>query len=260
MVPVCRHGWDHPRRCRKQTTCGPTGSVTSGSSPRVWGAARHVGRLDAVRGTIPTGAGSNRPRGPRKRPRWGHPSDAGGSSATTPSARRGRDRPRVCGSRPGWRRGRRCCRDHPPRVRRAGQVARRLGDGVGIIPASARSSSRCRPWPGQPWDHPRAGREQIHIFSLASSQGTSLAGAGSSRGGSRAGHSRRCGKQPTPAPPGKFERAHPRGRGEQDSSRLISSSVMGSSPQVRGADTGGHGGRGRVGIIPAGAGSSPTGT
>ena len=136
--------WDHPRACGEQRPDGIHITLRPGSSPRVRGAdVGQVGVGDQYR-IIPARAGS---------------SGCGTSPLLCPG-----DHPRACGEQVMPRRVRMPLPGSSPRVRGAGKSAHGLGDGRGIIPARAGSSSTRRRAATPSRDHPRACGEQDGVI------------------------------------------------------------------------------------------------
>ena len=217
-----RRPWDHPRVCGEQLRRLMPPSAYQEPSPRVRGAGR--GPMDQARfaGIIPRVCGEQF-----------HLTDTGKA---------------LMGS--------------SPRVRGAGHQAREPHHLRGIIPA--RAGSRRTPWSRRSWswDHPRAcGEQSIEDQVRVCAQGSSPRVRGAVRGNLAYEHS--AGIIPARAGSSHFctrcanlLRDHPRACGEQDQTFKVGTSLMGSSPRVRGAGVPFGIRRRRDGIIPARAGSS----
>ncbi len=213
---------DHPRGCGEQARLKVRCRPLPGPSPRVRGAAAPARPRPPRAGTIPAGAGSRLPAHRANAPNWDHP--------------------RGCGEQ-GRSRQRRAEAEGPsPRVRGAGQHARRPDRLRGTIPAGAGSSFNSEWLRGGTGDHPRGCGEQQHRrFRQPQRPGTIPAGAGSSRESSL--------RRPSSGD-------HPRGCGEQAGRAPCPSHQGGPSPRVRGAESARRLQAQPAGTIPAGAGSS----
>ncbi|EDX22808.1 conserved hypothetical protein [Streptomyces sp. Mg1] len=186
------------------------------------GADRIGGCRAAGEGVIPAGAGSRQRRSTRCWPSRGHPRGCG--EQCSPPLRHQ------------MRRG------SSPRVRGAARSPAQVPEHLGVIPAGAGSSYDRGEFDGLGRGHPRGCGEQFPAgVQTEVMDGVIPAGAGSSPG--LAFHSGRG-------------RGHPRGCGEQRSGQRATSDLRGSSPRVRGAGHRNDSRLGRLGVIPAGAGSS----
>ena len=244
---VCLHRlrharWDHPRACGEQGSFLMPSMQSSGSSPRMRGAAIRNSRELTWQRIIPAHAGSSSPRGRL----WCRPPD----------------HPRACGEQGDVAYGDRSMSGSSPRMRGAGVADSRAAFPDRIIPAHAGSSRHRRRRTRSTSDHPRAcGEQDWPSYPTTAAWGSSPrmrgaaclqasvrgtrriipAHAGSSRAGQRkevggADHPRACGEQP---PCLAREIAH-----------------VGSSPRMRGADDCSWVGNSKPRIIPAHAGSS----
>ena len=197
-----------------------------GSSPQVRGARLDCSDSAVRRGLIPAGAGSTFSCSPWEVRHWAHPRRCGEHLAGGPRHRGGAGLIPAGAGSTAWRVTR--CRSGWAHPRRCGEHA---DDGGGRT-LLVGSSPQVRGAPGPPACR-SAPRRLIP------------AGAGSTRrarwlcGGAGA-HPRRCGEHTSPT-------------------RTVTSRT-GSSPQVRGARRPGVMTQGRRGLIPAGAGSTLTGT
>ena len=238
-----RRAGDHPRVRGEHnggSSCTPCGW---GSSPRARGAPHRRDPRRSAHGIIPACAGSTTSR-PRTRCCSGdHPRVRG------EHGRRGRAGPPVEGSSP---------RARGALVDRAGRRA-----GHGIIPACAGSTQQRSGATQKAWDHPRVRGEHLKAGM------TGLAAEGSSPRARGALRWRRAWGVPLgiiPACAGSTIREgivrlhhvdHPRVRGEHPAVDPAASLAWGSSPRARGARCATRAARGRPGIIPACAGSTP---
>ncbi|PWK63996.1 hypothetical protein BCL76_11773 [Streptomyces sp. CG 926] len=233
---------EHPRGCGEQITSTYPGRATSGTPPRVRGAAERDGEREPIAGNTPAGAGSSAdPRAPTGR-RGEHPRGCGEQrgGAVADEIARGTP-PRVRGAAPhpsGWgaalREHPRGCgeqdveivryeRDEgtPPRVRGAGPCSSSGPTAPGNTPAGAGSSQHLILWRPEAQEHPRGCGEQW--FSLSANEcdpGTPPRVRGAVRGQIN----RRRAEGNTPAGAGSRSRwrclagpwrEHPRGCGEQ---------------------------------------------
>ncbi len=237
---------DHPRGCGEQRSSGDSLSTYTGPSPRVRGAVEPAAVADAIRGTIPAGAGSRSARSPSRRRTWDHPRGCGEQVTQPPPAG--------------------CAVGPSPRVRGAVAVTVLLRIGAGTIPAGAGSSTTASSSVTRRRDHPRGCREQaLTPMSLARSRGPSPRARGAAVPGYRAeeisgtipaGAGSRGAVRGTGPP----RRDHPRGCGEQVGGMVTHSTGRGPSLRVRGAEEHAQRRSVRRGTIPAGAGSSRTGS
>ena len=133
--------WDHPRACGEQALRFFTTLISSGSSPRVRGAALDGEGLAPRLGIIPAYAGSSAGLSSSCPARWDHP--------------------RACGEQrpPSWAPLRPA--GSSPRMRGADQGRVRQPRRVGIIPAHAGSRWRWTSRTAPSRDHPRACGEQV---------------------------------------------------------------------------------------------------
>ena len=231
----------HPRGCGEQQMAGDHGRVDLGSSPRVRGTGVQLSDYTGGPRFIPAGAGNS-----RRRHSWCwaapvHPRGCGeqGSEERMADEQTGSS-PRVRGTG-----GRRHCRPKRPR----------------FIPAGAGNSRAVLVRVGHVTVHPRGCGEQERCGSAPGAVGGSSPRV---RGTDRPGRGQGGRKRFIPAGAGNRARTgaglaprpvHPRGCGEQASSRCRTWISPGSSPRVRGTGRGQPGRhRGRR-FIPAGAGN-----
>ena len=231
----------HPRGCGEQPRPRPISSWSSGSSPRVRGTGWSLSWWVVGPRFIPAGAGNS-----RRRHSWCwaapvHPRGCGeqGSEERMADEQTGSS-PRVRGTG-----GRRHCRPKRPR----------------FIPAGAGNSRAVLVRVGHVTVHPRGCGEQERCGSAPGAVGGSSPRV---RGTDRPGRGQGGRKRFIPAGAGNRARTgaglaprpvHPRGCGEQASSRCRTWISPGSSPRVRGTGRGQPGRhRGRR-FIPAGAGT-----
>ncbi len=235
-----------PRGCGEQWTVPSHPSRSSGTPPRVRGAAGRRQPEQRRPGNTPAGAGSRPPAGSGHRRGWEHPRGCGeqARSVTLPAHRVGT----------------------PPRVR--GAVLQSL-EGLlpdGNTPAGAGSRRTPTSPSGTCREHPRGCGEQ------ATGRRRSAAGTGTPprvRGAGTHEHSREPGRGNTPAGAGsrvprsdrsRRRREHPRGCGEQHFALDVARPAEGTPPRVRGADSTAQAIAGPFGNTPAGAGSRPSAT
>ncbi|SDP94094.1 hypothetical protein SAMN05421507_12328 [Lentzea jiangxiensis] len=171
--------------------------------------------------------------------RWTIPACAGSTAASSPSARRRRDHPRVRGEH--IARGTQRCRvtGPSPRARGARHPRRHRRLPAGTIPACAGSTPAMSRPSSTAWDHPRVRGEHRPAWRISASRpgpsprargaqclaqrGVALAGTIPACAGSTPGRARR--------PP----RDHPRVRGEHTLNALCRLVAHGPSPRARGA-------------------------
>ncbi len=213
-----------------------------GSSPRGRGAQALGECFRDLRRIIPAGAGSTYLRRPQRWTTSDHPRGGG------EHIRDHRSMTVSAGSSPRGRGAHRAISPSMPALR--------------IIPAGAGSTSPCRGRTTCPGDHPRGGGEHMISLRMASRpSGSSPRGRGAlqdshfprERGGIiPAG----AGSTGTSRTPGNGRPDHPRGGGEHYAVVASTGCTHGSSPRGRGARSPHRRGHWRVGIIPAGAGST----
>ena len=216
--------WDHPRACGEQALRFFTTLISSGSSPRVRGAALDGEGLAPRLGIIPAYAGSSAGLGSSCPARWDHP--------------------HVCGEQLIVGKASSCQKGSSPRMRGAETVIKRLAVTAGIIPA-------------------HAGSRETFMVQFVSGEGSSprMRGAGlwclphHLPAGIIPAH---AGSSSESTAQRRATRDHPRACGEQRVIFTSTTGEQGSSPRMRGAAK-----EGRLqdlpgGIIPAHAGSSAT--
>ena len=139
--------WDHPRVCGEKDLLPECDYCRKGSPPRVRGKAN----ANCV-GTHKTGI---------------TPACAGKSHAGPGNGGTGQDHPRVCGEKLHCSSPAPVAAGSPPRVRgkAAGASVGRLV--VGITPACAGKSMRCRMLHKTHWDHPRVCGEKLSFGTVA---------------------------------------------------------------------------------------------
>ena len=279
-------GTDHPR-IRGEHMCRAMGiTEKNGSSPHTRGARAGRGALLLGCGIIPAYAGSTVEPSEMLTAQKDHPRIRGehlhiplreackrGSSPHTRGALEGwlrspearRIIPAYAGSTTGPARWVRIGRGSSPHTRGAQRPAHAGHDHVRIIPAYAGSTREgAGGFPSIP-DHPRIrGEHQKRTGGQAVRQGSSP----HTRGAHVLGAARAAAGRIIPAYAGSTERRrqemavlrdHPRIRGEHLAVHMATSKAAGSSPHTRGARSIRASGAERAGIIPAYAGSTPTG-
>ena len=236
----------HPRRCGEHRAIGQHQRVYEGSSPQVRGTRVPRDVVGDLAGLIPAGAGNTSCPAPTGRPTGAHP--------------------RRCGEHPPGHRGHGRHVGSSPQVRGTRPGAEHRVVGVGLIPAGAGNTGQLGSpaWPSRA--HPRRCGEHRWGAHLG------LSGDGSSP--QVRGTRPRSWRPPQllgliPAGAGntririddpEIVRAHPRRCGEHVHAAEITNDDSGSSPQVRGTPQALDVGAGVEGLIPAGAGNTPTAT
>ena len=127
--------WDHPRVCGEHAKPESPKMTSSGSSPRMRGAHRGRGHLQAFRGIIPAYAGS--------------------TFRSCSRCAAFRDHPRVCGEHSASKDSAKNRSGSSPRMRGALRVEGFSQEQVGIIPAYAGSTRKEADAPVDGRDHPR---------------------------------------------------------------------------------------------------------
>ena len=233
---------DHPRVCGEHAVGFGMPGENVGSSPRMRGALCWLARERGSPGIIPAYAGSTR-----------FPAE---------SRSRSTDHPRVCGEHLLGMPWRVAFAGSSPRKRGAHPICMEFVCQFRIIPAYAGSTGRVLVVESWPWDHPRVCGEHY------GGQGFELLVQGSSprmRGARREpGGWRACGwiipayagSTMYVSSPAWSGRDHPRGCGEHHRRCPAGRPSCGSSPRMRGARQQCKGPLGRMGIIPAYAGST----
>ena len=236
------YDWDHPRVCGEHMSRILVCSSTPGSSPRMRGTHRTCAIQWCPHGIIPAYAGNTR---------W-----------TRPPATLRRDHPRVCGehpNRPGWHR---LLQGSSPRMRGTPCSSPRRARSTGIIPAYAGNTRTPPTRPPLRWDHPRVCGEHL------TENEAHRAGEGSSprMRGTRSCPGLRCrclgiipayaGNTTSRATCRRSARDHPRVCGEHPDNALLSESMSGSSPRMRGTLCRHRNACFLIGIIPAYAGNT----
>ena len=212
--------WAHPRACGENENAPFTASNIPGSSPRVRGKHVHCARPVGEHGLIPARAGKTPP-------------------STAPSAVRGAH-PRACGEN-GYPVDRiASTMGSSPRVRGKHTFNFHYRPNTRLIPARAGKTSSRYSSRVFGWAHPRACGENTHnVYFAQYRRGSSPRVRGKRNGAQHDGPRARL----IPARAGKTRqghlawttcRAHPRACGENQSSYLLQSSGLGSSPRVRG--------------------------
>ena len=233
----------HPRACGENPGEADRIGLQLGSSPRVRGKPRGLGREGPWARLIPACAGKTRGPGPLGRFRAAHPRVCGENLNAKSSLTAGEgSSPRVRGK-------------HPPLP-----VHRRPHR---LIPACAGKTLRCGSERSNPRAHPRVCGENWPT------RGTTLGGRGSSPRVRGKRWRRPWGPRIRgliPACAGKTVRrwwwrsrcgAHPRACGENESTQNCVPCLKGSSPRVRGKPALDGGARAPSGLIPARAGKTP---
>ena len=238
-----------------------------GSSPRLRGTQQPLRQTTTTRGIIPALAGNTSGSRPARSNTWDHPRACGehrqaspvhvralGSSPRLRGTLRGRgrcfqcegDHPRACGEHVlfvgfmGWSAG------SSPRLRGTLSPFVVQLHGEGIIPALAGNTHSCSSTRTTWWDHPRACGEHVcDIPAEAFNRGSSPRLRGTQTAVSSfcmstwiipalAGNTQHS-QHPTPA-----HWDHPRACGEHNHSSVVSLSMLGSSPRLRGTRAGLH--------------------
>ena len=237
--------WDHPRIRGEHLLDGRGKPRNEGSSPHTRGALHSRARRVQEHGIIPAYAGSTPRPGAGQSPAADHPRIRGEHERVSD----------VSGARAG----------SSPHTRGALSERGDIGVGRGIIPAYAGSTSEAPCTSPAPGDHPRIRGEHLPQTScIADKQGSSPHTRGARR--RRGARHRRPGIIPAYAGStwSTSRRRcsasdHPRIRGEHWARWNASVGDAGSSPHTRGAQRERRALRNPFGIIPAYAGSTPTG-
>ncbi len=241
--PTCR---DHPRARGEHQAGTPGDEFAAGSSPRTRGALAGNRTGSTGTGIIPAHAGSTATTPTISRRSWDHPRARGEHAASTSSTTE--------------------AEGSSPRTRGAHLTQPHLRAVPGIIPAHAGSTWRAPGRRERLWDHPRArGEHPETVWYPTGREGSSPRTRGAPEGVRR----ERDGAGIIPAHAGSTTRwwsgspriwDHLRARGEHLNGDDVTQILGGSSPRTRGArPCDGPGGPGR-GIIPAHAGSTPSGS
>ena len=241
---LCQHSRDHPRGCGAHIADPVSCAWPVGSSPRVRGSRRTVLIGNVVGRIIPAGAGL--------------------TSCCPAAYLCMRDHPRGCGAHTNRRQSTDKRRGSSPRVRGSRAVAAWIGTNVGIIPAGAGLTAACPSPDGVQRDHPRGcGAHLLPFVFCVSKLGSSprVRGSRISRDGCHdcpgiipagAGLTRPLRPRKHPA------WDHPRGCGAHIRRPTFMTTTSGSSPRVRGSQIPDVNNSTANGIIPAGAGLTPT--
>ena len=232
----------HPRGCGADTGQRLWAQFTQGSSPRVRGRRRRVGRCRRRRGLIPAGAGQTGSAGVRLTPRRAHPRGCGADHRPSPGAD--------------------LQQGSSPRVRGRRRFPAATCRWCGLIPAGAGQTSSPHPPAHSRRAHPRGCGADL----LGGSRSLRLWGSSPRVRGRRAcevGDRRGHGLIPAGAgQTGDSEqfdwkaRAHPRGCGADSARFSALSPPWGSSPRVRGRPSTSSTVISTAGLIPAGAGQT----
>ena len=138
------HGYaegDHPRACGEKHDTHRVSNCVQGSPPRMRGKVENVPILQACSGITPAHAGKRPPGGP--------------------CSLRSRDHPRACGEKPFFNSISAVSLGSPPRMRGKEIDVSPLYVAVGITPAHAGKSTKCRRKLYRTRDHPRACGEKL---------------------------------------------------------------------------------------------------
>ncbi len=240
--PAVGVAWDRPRACGEQAADQLPSRPRAGPSPRVRGAERLRPLPGQQVGTIPARAGS------RLKNQAGE--------------QRVGDHPRACGEQSRKRSAESAVPGPSPRVRGAAFPLCHTGNVPGTIPARAGSSTSPTTSAASSRDHPRACGEQPNkVFHGSTFWGPSprVRGAeerGTQTRGCRGTIPARAGSRGGGQDRGHGGRDHPRACGEQTWINRHRHLCRGPSPRVRGAVVTDDLEQGRLGTIPARAGSS----